>query len=246
MKRFFALVFAPLALAALLGATAVPPAHAEESAASQNPFPEQQTFGSFDKSQLQRGFLVYQTVCASCHSLNALHYRDLAALGLDADQVAALAAHVTINDRAATPDDRFRNPFPNPAKAEAAFGGAIPPDLSTIANARPGGPRYIFALLTGYQQAPSGFTVVAGHYFNLAYPGNRIAMPPPLKDNQVSYADGTKASAAQEAADVSAFLDWAANPDLDARKQIGLRAVLFLVFLGGLAVATKRRTWTDI
>jgi ubiquinol-cytochrome c reductase cytochrome c1 subunit len=205
----------------------------------------QGAFGSFDKAALQRGFLVYQTVCASCHSANALHYRDLDALGFDTAQIAAIASNVKLPNGPATMNDRFKNPYPDPQAAAAAFGGAIPPDLSTLAATRPHGTRYIFDLLTGYTAAPGDVTLLPGRYYNPVYPGGQIAMPPPLKDNQVSYADGTKPSAAQEASDVAAFLTWAADPNLDARKEIGLRAVLFLIFLSLLAVATKRRIWRE-
>jgi ubiquinol-cytochrome c reductase cytochrome c1 subunit len=205
----------------------------------------QGVFGSYDKAALQRGFLVYQTVCASCHSASQLHYRDLDALGFDTAQIAAIASNVQLANGPATLDDSFKNPYPDPTKAAAAFGGAIPPDLSTIVASRPGGTRYIFDLLTGYDPAPGDVTLLPNHYFNAAYPGNQIAMPPPLKDNQVSYADGTSATATQEASDVAAFLTWAADPNLDVRKEIGLRATLFLIFLAGLAIATKRKIWRE-
>lgn len=201
--------------------------------------------GAYDKAALQRGFLVYQTVCASCHSANALHYRDLDAIGFDPAQIAAIASNVKLATGPATMDDRFKNPYPDPEKAAAAFGGAIPPDLSSFAATRPHGTRYIFDLLTGYRSAPGNVTLLPGHYYDPAFPGGQIAMPPPLKDNQVSYADGTKPTAAQEAYDVAAFLAWAADPNLDARKEIGLRAVLFLAFLAILAIATKRRIWRE-
>ncbi len=202
-------------------------------------------FGSYDKAALQRGFLVYQTVCASCHSANALHYRDLDALGFDTAQIAAIASGVKLANGPATLDDSFKNPYPDPSAAAAAFGGAIPPDLSSFAASRPHGTRYIFDLLTGYAGAPGDVSQLPNHYFNTAFPGGQIEMPPPLKDNQVSYADGTKPTAAQEAADVAAFLTWAADPNLDSRKEIGLRATLFLIFLAFLAIATKRKIWRE-
>jgi ubiquinol-cytochrome c reductase cytochrome c1 subunit len=203
-------------------------------------------FGSYDKAALQRGFLVYQTVCASCHAASQLHYRDLDALGFDTVQIAAIASNIKLADgSAATMDDTFKNPYPDPAAAAAAFGGAIPVDLSTLVSARPGGAHYVYNLLTGYADAPDGVNLMAGHYYNTGYPGDQIAMPPPLKDDAVSFADGTKPTVAQEAADVAAFLTWAADPNLDARKEIGLRAVLFLAFLSILAIATKRKIWRE-
>lgn len=232
--------------AALLGATLLScgAARAEDTLTPLH-WQSEGVFGSYDKAALQRGFLVYETVCASCHSANALHYRDLAALGFSTDQVAAIASNVKLAAGPATMDDAFKNPYPDQAAAAAAFGGAIPPDLSTIVNARPGGTRYIFNLLTGYAPAPADFNALPGHYYNVSYPGNDIAMPPPLKDNQVTYADGVNATAAQEASDVAAFLTWAAEPNLDARKEIGVRAVIFLVFLSFLAIATKRKIWRE-
>jgi ubiquinol-cytochrome c reductase cytochrome c1 subunit len=201
--------------------------------------------GSYDTAALQRGFLVYNTVCAACHSANALHYRDLTGLGLSTEQIAAIAGGIKIGSAPATLDDRFKNPYPDPAAAAAAFGGAIPPDLSTIVAARPGGTRYVFSLLTGYADAPADVSLLPGHYYNTAYPGGQIAMPPPLKDGQVAYADGVTASTAQEASDVAAFLTWASAPALNSSKEIGVRAVLFLVFLSILAIATKRKIWRE-
>jgi len=229
----------PVAFAAAIGFAGA--AHAEDTL---NPphWQSQGVFGSYDKAALQRGFLVYQTVCASCHSANALHYRDLEALGFSPEQVAAIASNVKLSDGPATLDDRFKNPHAD----AAAFGGAVPPDLSNIVAARPGGLNYIFGLLTGYATAPADVTLLPSHYYNTSYPGNQIAMPPPLKDNQVSYADGTSPTAVQEASDVTAFLAWASAPNLDAQKEIGLRAVLFLIFLAFLAIATKRKIWREL
>lgn len=205
-------------------------------------FQSQGVLGSYDKAALQRGFLVYQTVCASCHSANALHYRDLEALGFAPDQVAGIAASVKRADgTAATLNDVFKDP----AITAGAFGGAVPPDLSNIENEHPGGPHYIFNLLTGYAAVPGDLTLLPSHYFNTAYPGNQIAMPPPLKGSDVSYTDGTSATAPQEAADVAEFLAWAADPNLDTRHAVGLRAVLFLVFLTIVAIATKRKIWRE-
>ncbi len=202
-------------------------------------------FGSYDKAALQRGFLVYQTVCAACHSAGALHYRDLDGLGFSTEQIAAIASAVKLADGPATLDDTFKTPYPDPAAAAAAFSGAIPPDLSTIVAARPGGTKYVYRLLTGYVAAPADVSLLPGHYYNTAFPGQQIAMPPPLKDGQVQYADGVTASAAQEASDVAAFLTWASDPNLDSSKEIGLRAVLFLIFLSFVAIATKRKIWRE-
>ncbi len=228
-----------LALLAVL--TVAAPALADDTL-SPLVFQSQGVFGSTDKAAAQRGLLVYQTVCAACHALGAVHYRDLEALGLSPDQVAGFAAGIKMPDgQPATLDDVFRDP----AMPAAAFGGAQPPDLSEIVAQRPGGVGYVDGLLTGYAAAPAGVALLPSHYYNTAYPGGQIAMPPALRDKAVTYADGTPATAAQEAADVTAFLDWASDPNLDARHEIGVRAVMFLVFMSVIAIAAKRKIWRE-
>jgi ubiquinol-cytochrome c reductase cytochrome c1 subunit len=231
------------AFLALLAALALAAPAAADDTLSPLSFQSQGVFGSTDKAAAQRGLLVYQTVCAACHALGAVHYRDLEALGLSPDQVAGFAASIKMPDgQPATLDDIFKDPN-MPA---AAFGGAQPPDLSDIVAQRPGGVGYVDGLLTGYVAAPASVTLLPSHYFNTGYPGGQIAMPNVLRDNAVTYADGTPATAAQEAADVTAFLDWAADPNLDARHEIGVRAVMFLVFMSIIAIATKRKIWREV
>ena len=233
-------IFAPVLAAGLLFSAAFA-AHAEDTL---NPphWQSQGTFGSYDIAAVQRGFLVYQSVCASCHAAGALHYRDLEALGFSPDQAAGIAASVKLaNGSPATLDDTFKAP----SVSAAAFGGALPPDLSTIESARPHGLRYIYNLLTGYAAAPASVTLLPGRFYNTAYPGPQIAMPQPLKGGEVTYADGTAATLPQEASDVSAFLAWSADPNLSARHEIGLRAVLFLAFLSIIAIAAKRKIWRE-
>jgi len=228
-------------LLALLSLASFGTAHAEDTLKPLH-WQSQGIFGSYDKAALQRGLLVYQTACAGCHSMNLLHYRDLEALGLTPEQVAAFASNVKLDDgSAATLDDVLKDPHINPA----AFGGAVPPDLSTIINARPKGIFYVDGILTGYTPAPAGVTLIPGHYYNTGYPGNQIAMPPPLRDHEVTYADGTNATTAQEAQDVTAYLAWSADPNLNARHEIGVRAIMFLVFLTIIAIATKRKIWRE-
>jgi ubiquinol-cytochrome c reductase cytochrome c1 subunit len=228
---------------AIVIAAAIAFASAANAADTLNPphWQSQGIFGSYDIAALQRGFLVYQSNCAACHSMNALHYRDLQSIGLSPEQAAAIASNVKLTAGPATLDDIFKDPHPD----ITAFGGAIPPDLSNILDARPGGLNYIFGLLTDYAAVPADITLLPNHYFNTAYPGNQIAMPPPLKDNQVTYADETKSTAIQEASDVTAFLAWASQPNLNIQHAIGLRAVLFLIFLAILAIATKRKIWRE-
>ncbi len=230
MRRFFA----PLLAAGLLAGVA---ARAEDTLSPLH-FQSEGWLGSTDLAAAQRGFAVYQGVCAGCHGMGALHYRDLEGLGLTPEQVAGIAASVKLADgSAATPDSPFKAPGP------INMGGAEPPDLSTIVAQRPGGTRYIYDFLTGFAPPPAGVTLLSGHFYNAAFPGGQVSMPAVLRDNAVTYADGTKATTAQEAADVAEFLTWASDPNLSARHAIGLRAVIFFAFLTIVAVATKRRIW---
>jgi ubiquinol-cytochrome c reductase cytochrome c1 subunit len=214
-------------------------------------------FGTYDRGELQRGFQVYKEVCAACHSMNLISYRNLVDIGLSAEQVTAVAASVQIQDgpndngdmfeRPGRPSDRFRHPFANTAAARAANGGALPPDLSVITKARAGGSDYIHALLTGYGDPPEGVTIMEGMHYNKYFAGHQIAMPPPLgSDGQVTYADGTKATVDQMSRDVSAFLTWAAEPELETRRGMGVRVILFLAILGGLTYAVKRKVWATV
>ena len=213
-------------------------------------------FGTFDLAAAQRGFQIYSNVCSNCHSMQLLHYRDLSGIGLDPDQVKAVAAGVTVpqgvddqgasKDGLATPASQFKSPFANEKAARAANNGALPPDLSLIVNAREGGPDYIYGIVTGFAQAPEGFKMQDGMYYNKMYPGHQIAMPQPLQDGTVEYADGTANNLSQEAHDVVTFLGWAANPETVERKQMGVRVILFLVFMTGLTYAVKRKVWSDV
>ena len=212
-------------------------------------------FGTYDEAALQRGFLVYQRVCSLCHSMNELYYRNLEDIGLTEEQVKAIAASVqipTLNEngqpttRPGLPSDRFRSPFPNDLAARAANNGALPPDQSVLELARAGGPDYIYGILTGYQAPPAGMHMQPGMQYNKYFPGHQIAMPPPLQDNSVTYTDGTKPTLDQEAHDVTAFLTWAAQPELDRRHAMGVRVFLYLLILTGLVYAVKRQVWADV
>ena len=250
------------ALRSLLGAVALGMASLAPAMAQEAPSPPPQIwswegpFGTYDLAAAQRGLQVYMQVCSNCHSLKELHYRDLAGIGLNEDQIKALAASVTVpqgvddqgspKEGPATPASPFRSPFPNEQAARAANNGALPPDQSVIVNAREGHADYIFGILTGYTEPPGGFTMQQGMQYNKYFPGHQIAMPPPLNEGQVQYADGTKATVEQMARDVTTFLAWAANPELVQRKQIGVRVVLFLVVMTGLTYAVKRKVWADV
>lgn len=213
-------------------------------------------FGTFDRAELQRGYQVYKEVCSACHAMKYVAFRNLKDVGFTDAEVKALAATFEVNDgpndqgemfkRAGLPSDKFPSPFPNEKAARASNGGAYPLDLSLIAKARAAGPDYIRALLTGYKDAPAGFTVGEGLHYNEYFAGHQIAMPKPINDDQVTYADGTKASVEQMAHDVSAFLMWAAEPKLEDRKRMGFKVIIFLVVLSGLFFAAKKRIWSKL
>ena len=257
MRRFRLSALAAAALLAL-GAGA----WAQES--SNQPLPKidwsfDGPLGSFDPAALRRGFQVYNQICSACHSMNLLSYRDLEGpdgLGLSESEAAAIAAEKQVTDgpndqgqmfqRPARPADGFAAPFPNDKAARLANNGALPPDLSDIVKARAGGADYIHALLTGFRDPPSGFALAAGQNYNLYFPGNQIAMPQPLYENQMTYADGTQATLDQESQDVATFLAWASDPNMEQRKRIGIRVILFLLVVTGLLYAVKRRIWSGL
>jgi len=216
----------------------------------------QGAFGSFDPAALQRGLQVYLEVCAVCHSLNFVAYRNLTDLGYNEEQVKAFAADYEVEDgpdedgemflRPARPADRFAAPFPNDQAARASNNGALPPDLSLIVEARQGGTDYLYALLTGYGEPPEEFELLEGMTFNTYFPSQQIAMPEPLFEDGVEYADGTQASVEQMASDVSAFLTWTAEPYLEERKSLGLKVLIFLLVFTAMLIAVKRKVWADV
>lgn len=213
-------------------------------------------FGTFDRAKLQRGFQVYREVCAVCHSLDYVYYRNLADLGYNEEEIQAVAASAQVEDgpndqgemfmRPGKPSDRFMAPFPNDNAARAANGGALPPDLSVIAEARPNGPDYLYALMTGYGEAPADMNMMEGMYYNDAFPGHQIAMAPPLSEGAIEYKDGTQATVAQMAEDVTVFLTWASEPNMEERKRMGFKVMLFLIIASGLLFAAKRRIWSRV
>lgn len=212
--------------------------------------------GTFDRAQLQRGLQVYTEVCATCHSLRLVAFRNLADLGYGEEEVKAFAANYEVEDgpddqgemftRPAVPSDRFVPPYPNEQAARAANNGAYPPDLSLMAKARKKATDYIPALLTGYAEPPEGFTLMDGMNYNKYFIGHQIAMPRPLFEDAVEYADGTAATEEQMAEDVTAFLMWAAEPTLEDRKSMGLRVLVFLGIFTIMLAAVKRRVWADV
>ncbi|HEY2540922.1 MAG TPA: cytochrome c1 [Stellaceae bacterium] len=214
-------------------------------------------FGTYDKAALQRGFQVYKQICSACHPVKHLYFRDLEALGYTPVQIGAIAASSQCTDgpndqgqmyqRPCRPSDPIPGPFPNDQAAQAANGGVAPPDQSMIVKAREGGPDYVYSLLNGYKNPPpSGFTVPPGKYYNDYFPGHLIAMPPPLSDGAVTFADGTKATVPQMAHDVATFLAWASEPNLDVRHRDGVRVFIFLIVGVLIFYAAKRKIWASV
>lgn len=221
-------------------------------------------FGTWDHAQLQRGYQVYKEVCAACHGLNHVAIRDLGQLTYSEAEVKAEAANWTVpgidpntgeaSTRPGLPTDYFPSPYANDVAAAAANNNAIPPDLSLITKARPNGSAYVYSLLTGYQGQPAELleqfpdaATPTGLYYNPYFPNLNLAMAPPLAaDDQVTYADGTKATIDQMAQDVSAFLTWTAEPTLVKRKQTGWPVLGFLLFATVLAFLAKKQVWSSL
>ncbi len=249
-------VLKALALAASVFAATPALAAGEAPKAPNAGFSFNSLLGTFDRGAQQRGFQVYKEVCSACHGMRLLSYRNLLDIGLSEAEVRAIAASFQVTDgpndegamfeRPARLSDRFRSPFPNDQAARAGNNGALPPDLSVITKARHDGANYLRALLIGYRDAPAGFNVPDGMHYNEYFPGHLIAMPNVLNDGQVEFADGTRATVDQMARDVTTFLAWAAEPETERRRQMGVKILVFLAILGGLAYATKRKVWADV
>ena len=231
--------------------------------ASEVPPPPPQTWsfqgptGTFDRPALQRGLQVYKEVCSACHGLKFIRFRELSALGFSEAEIKAIAASSTIVDgpddtgemfdRPGRPADAFPSPFKNDQAARAANNGALPIDLSLAVKSRAGGPDYIYALLTGFQDPPPpGVSLMPGMYYNRAFPGHQIAMAPPLIEGAVSYSDGTPASIDQMAKDVTTFLAWASEPETETRKRMGVRFLIFMVLFAALMYSLMVKVWWDI
>lgn len=212
--------------------------------------------GTFDRANLQRGFQVYKEVCATCHGLKQIRFRELAALGFTPEEIKALALTYDITDgpndegemfeRKGRPSDPLPDPYKNENAARAANNSALPPDLSLMIKARPGGANYVYALLAGFQDPPPGMTLGTGMYYNRYFPGHQIAMAPPLTEGQVAFSDGTKATIDQMARDVTTFLAWAAEPEMEARKAMGIRVMIFMGIFTLLMYWVMRRAWQRV
>ena len=265
--------FASLAvLGMVLGLTTFTTA-AVNAAEIAEPEPQNWSFngplGKFDRAALQRGYQVYKEVCSTCHSMSLLSFRNLGGgkgfaagdaespgPGFSEEQVKALAASFMVKDgpndqgeyfeRPGRASDRFVAPFANDNAARSANNGALPPDLSVIVKAREGGADYVYGILTGYKTPPADVILGAGMNYNTGFAGMQIAMPQPLSDNAVTFADGTKATVEQQAHDVVQFLTWAAEPNLETRHRMGISVLIYLAVFTGLLYALKRKIWKRV
>ena len=212
--------------------------------------------GTFDKAALQRGFKVYKEICSGCHSMRLLYYRDLIDIGFSEEEVKVIASDYTVIDgpndegemfeRPARPSDHFVSPFSNEQEARISNNGSYPPDLSVITKAKKHGPDYIFNLLLGYTELPVDFELGEGMYYNKWKEGHQIAMAQPLDEGYVDYDDGTENTLPQLAEDITTFLVWSAEPELEERKKLGIKVILFFIVLGSIVFIVKNRLWREI
>ena len=216
-------------------------------------------FGKFDRASLQRGYQVYTEVCAACHSMKYLNYRNLAESGgpeFTVEQAKIIASQFDVEDgpnsdgdmftRPARLSDKFVSPYPNDEAAKAANGGAYPPDMSVLVKARKGGANYIYSLLLGYEDPPPSISLDDGVYYNVYMSGNKIKMANPLSENIVEYIDGTASTEEQMAKDVVTFLAWAAEPHLEARHKMGFKAILYLFIITILVYFSMKKIWSRV
>ncbi|XP_062401638.1 cytochrome c1, heme protein, mitochondrial [Sardina pilchardus] len=209
---------------------------------------------SLDHASVRRGYQVYKQVCSACHSMEYLAFRNLVGVSHTEAEVKVLAEEIEVVDgpddtgemftRTGKLSDYFPKPYPNPEAARVANNGALPPDLSYIVNARHGGEDYVFALLTGYCDPPAGVDVREGLYYNPYFPGQAIGMAPPIYNEVLEYDDGTPATMSQVAKDVCTFLRWAAEPEHDQRKRMGLKLLMGSAILIPLVYYMKRHRWS--
>ena len=216
-------------------------------------------FGKFDRGALQRGYQVYTEVCASCHSMKYLSYRNLAEKGgpeFTEAEAKVIAASFEVTDgpnaegemfqRPGKLSDKFVMPYENVEAAKAANGGAYPPDMSVLVKARPGGSNYIYSVLVGYEDPPAGVTLDDGVYYNKYMIGNKIKMSSPLSDDIVEYSDGTQATVDQMAKDVTTFLSWSAEPELEERHRTGVKVIIYLILLTTLVYLSMKKIWSRV
>ncbi len=279
-KSLKALSGAVLAVSLLAGSHAMASENYKEPEAPAEGFSFEGPFGAFDQAQLQRGYKVYREVCSACHSMKLLSFRNLSQKGgpfydpkyknpNDNPIVKQIASEYDVAEidpdtgddttRKGTPSDRFPSPFKNDEAAKASNGGALPPDLSVMAEAREGGAKYVYCVLTSFKPAPVGLTVADTQHYNPCVHGSLatqwkgdphkvpqggvLAMPPPLTDGRVTFDDGRKSTLSNEAADVSAFLEWASDPHAVQRKQTGFGVIIFLLLMAGITYLAYRQVW---
>lgn len=221
------------------------------------PWEHEKPLKTFDHQALRRGFQVYREVCSSCHSLSRVAWRTLVGVSHTTTEVKAMAEEHEydtepndegeIEKRPGKLSDYIPPPYKNDEAARAANNGALPPDLSLMVKARHGGCNYIFSLLTGYpEEPPPGAVIAPGLNFNPYFPGTGIAMARVLYDGLVEYEDGTPATTSQMAKDVVEFLNWAAEPEMDVRKKMGVSVIIITSTLLALSIWVKRYKWSPI
>lgn len=269
MKKLTSIALAGLALAGL--ATTALAAEAQRPAKDIS-YSFEGPFGTFDRAQLQRGYKVYKEVCSSCHSMKLVSFRNLSEAGIfTPEQVKALAATFTVKDgpdangdmfdRPALPSDRFPSPFANDEAAKAANSGALPPDMSLLTRARAGwygtfnqlwngigGPQYVYSIVTGYEEPSEELKKEQpeGKYYNPYFvSGHWIGMMPPLSDGQLTFDDGSPNTVDAMARDVSAFLAWTADNNMETRKRMGFMVMVYLAVFSIMLYLVKKRIWSD-
>ncbi|XP_031768562.2 cytochrome c1, heme protein, mitochondrial isoform X1 [Galleria mellonella] len=213
-------------------------------------------FQSLDHASIRRGYEVYKQVCKACHSLQYIAFRNLVGVTHSEEAAKAEAAEVMIRDgpdeqgnyfeRPGKLSDYFPSPYPNENAARAANNGAYPPDLSLICSGRKGGEDYIFALLTGYMDAPAGVILREGQNYNPYFPGGAISMAQVLFNEAAEYSDGTPATASQLAKDVATFLRWCSEPELDDRRLMTIKVIGMFSMLAAIVYYFKRHKWTTM
>lgn len=213
-------------------------------------------FGTFDRQSIQRGYQVYREVCAGCHAMHRVSYRNLEAIGFSEDEVKTIAAEYTVLDgpnesgemfeRPAKPSDAFVSPYPNEQASRAANNGAYPPDLSLIVKARPDGANYVYSILTGYNETVPAEIELGQLHYNPWFPGHKIAMAAPLSEGAVTYMDGTEATVEQMSKDVVDFLQWASEPEMEQRKQMGIKVLGFLAVFTVMFFFAMKRIWARV
>ncbi|KAJ1897361.1 cytochrome c1, partial [Coemansia sp. IMI 209127] len=220
------------------------------------PFPQNKLFGTYDHASIRRGFIVFKEVCSACHSLDLVYWRNLVGVAFTEEETRGMAAEFEYTDGPNEKGDMFQRPgkltdpipppYANEEAARAANAGALPPDLSLITKARHGGVDYIYSLLTGYCDPPAGVEIREGLNYNPYFPGGAIAMAQNIFDGVVEFEDGTPNTASQIAKDVVTFLNWAAEPELDDRKKIGVKALILFSTLTAIALWAKRNRWQTL